>query len=66
MSEAVLIKMDMPKSCDVCTFMSENCEELWQAMTCMNYVADCYLCDVTEFTTSRHPECPLIKTELRD
>lgn len=54
----VLIDIDMPKSCDLCTFCAID-ERL--EYYCNNNVADCYQCNVDDYVACRHPDCPLIE-----
>lgn len=56
MSKAILV-MDMPKSCDVCDFVTVD--EKVGNMTCTNPLSDEYGCDVTDYIGCRAGGCPL-------
>lgn len=56
MSKAILV-MDMPKSCDMCDFVTVD--EKVGNMTCTNPLSDEYGCDVTDYQKCRAKGCPL-------
>ena len=56
MSKAILV-IDMPKSCDVCDFVTVD--EMCGNMTCVNPLSEEYGCDVTDYIGCRAKGCPL-------
>ena len=56
---AVIIDMDMPKSCDVCPYRKEN-EDVASDDPRHSYCSQPYMGEyVTDYIASRHPECPM-------
>ncbi len=62
MSKAILV-MDMPKSCDVCDFVTVDC--LSGYMICDNPLSEQYGCDVTNYIGRRAEGCPLREVPQR-
>ena len=47
-------EIKMPHSCDICPFC--GCD-----YTCMNYTADCYGEDISDYSMCRHEKCNLVE-----
>lgn len=56
---AVIIDIDMPKSCDVCPYHKVN-EDIASDDPRHSYCGQPYMGEyVTDYIASRHPECPM-------
>lgn len=47
-------EIQIPNSCDVCSFC--GCD-----FTCMNYTADCFGEDISDYEMCRHSKCNLVE-----
>lgn len=48
-------EIEIPNSCDVCPFC--GCD-----FTCMNYTADCFGEDISDYEMCRHSKCNLVES----
>ena len=55
----IVTRIDMPKSCDICSYMETN-DDLMSSDYRYMYCGQPYMGDyVTDYVACRHPDCPL-------